>query len=134
MSAARLAQLSRPECLELIGASHFGRVGVSIDALPAVLPVVLGRLDDSVVFRTVPGTKLAFAAAGAVVAVEVDEFDRDRGDGWSVLVRGIAQEITDPVTISRARDLLDRTWLDLDHAEHYVQVGLDLVTGRRLQH
>jgi nitroimidazol reductase NimA-like FMN-containing flavoprotein (pyridoxamine 5'-phosphate oxidase superfamily) len=134
MSVARLAQLSRTECLDLIRTAQFGRVGVSIDALPAVLPVVLGRLDDTLVFRTVPGTKLASASAGAVVAVEIDEFDRDTGDGWSVLVRGVATEVEDPGTIARARDVLDATWLDETNAEHYVQVGLDLVTGRRLDH
>jgi nitroimidazol reductase NimA-like FMN-containing flavoprotein (pyridoxamine 5'-phosphate oxidase superfamily) len=127
-----LARLSRDECLDLLTTARLGRVGVSIDALPAVLPVVIGRVDDSLVFRTVPGTKLAFAAAGSVVAVEADDFDHDRGLGWSVLVRGRASEVTDPATVERARELLDATWLDEHHAEHYVQVGLDLVTGRRL--
>lgn len=132
MEIGNLARLSRDECLALLSSARLGRVGVSIDALPAVLPVVIGRIDDSLVFRTVPGTKLAFAAAGAIVAVEADDFDHDRGVGWSVLVRGRASEVTDPATIAHARELLDATWLDEHHAEHYVQVGLDLVTGRRL--
>lgn len=132
MEIGHLARLSRQECLDLLASTHLARVGVSIDALPAVLPVVIGRLDDSLVFRTVPGTKLAFAAAGAVVAVEADEFDRGTGLGWSVLVRGLAHEVTDEATIDAARRIVDATWLDGHHAEHYVQVGLDLVTGRRL--
>jgi len=129
---AQLAQLSRPECLALVDSVGFGRVGVSIGALPAVLPVVLALLGDAIVFRTAPGTKLALASTGAVVAIEMDDFERASGAGWSVLVRGLASEITDPAAIAGARSVLADTWLDDHHAQHYVRVGLDLVTGRRL--
>lgn len=132
MPTAQLAQLSRSESLALVDSVGFGRVGVSIGALPAVLPVVLGRLGDAIVFRTAPGTKLALASAGAVVAIEVDDFDRATGMGWSVLVRGLAAELMDPTEVARARSVLADTWLDDHHAQHYVRVGLDLVTGRRL--
>jgi nitroimidazol reductase NimA-like FMN-containing flavoprotein (pyridoxamine 5'-phosphate oxidase superfamily) len=133
VTTAELVQLSRTECLDLIGQACFGRIGISVDALPVVLPVLLGRIDDGVVFRTAPGTKLALASAGAVVAVEVDDLEPSTGAGWSVLVRGVASEISDPEAIARAREVLEPTWLDERHAEHYVRVGLDLVTGRRLR-
>jgi uncharacterized protein len=130
---AGLAELNRDECMALLANATFGRVGVSVDALPAILPVRIALRDDAVMFRTVPGTKLAFAASRSVLAVEADHYDPSIGDGWSVLVRGVASELVDEGEIARARELLKGSWID-GAAEHYVRVGCDLVTGRRLRH
>jgi nitroimidazol reductase NimA-like FMN-containing flavoprotein (pyridoxamine 5'-phosphate oxidase superfamily) len=126
-----LRELSRSECLDLLRDAAFGRVGVSVDALPAIFPVFLAVIDDVVVFRSAPGTKLEAAADGAIVAVEVDTVDETTGVGWSVLVRGIADELTDGPTLDAARARLGTTWLD-GAREHVVEVSTDLVTGRRL--
>ena len=125
--------MTRDECVALLASASFGRVGISVEALPAILPVTIAMMDDSVIFRTIPGTKLAFAAAGAILAVEVDEYDPSIRNGWSVLVRGTAAEITDPRAIDRARELLADSWIGDESAEHFVGVSCDLVTGRRLR-
>jgi len=126
----RLAELSRAECLALLEHTRLGRVGVSVDALPAILPVFLAMIDDVVVFRTVPGTKLSAASDGAIVAIEVDAFDETSGEGWSVLVRGVAHELSDGRHLA-ARARLRPSWID-GAPEHFVEVSADLVTGRRL--
>ncbi len=100
---AGLARLNHEQCMDLLGRSSFGRVGVSVDALPAILPVTIAVIDDAVVFRTVPGTKLAYAARNAVLAVEIDDYDPVGGEGWSVLVRGVATQLEDADEIARAR-------------------------------
>jgi nitroimidazol reductase NimA-like FMN-containing flavoprotein (pyridoxamine 5'-phosphate oxidase superfamily) len=127
----RLRELSRSECLELLRDARLGRVGVSVDALPAIFPVFITVIDDAVVFRTVPGTKLHAAGAGSIVAVEVDDVDEVTGAGWSVLVRGVAHELTGGPHLEPARDVLDSSWID-GAPEHIVEVSTDLVTGRRL--
>jgi nitroimidazol reductase NimA-like FMN-containing flavoprotein (pyridoxamine 5'-phosphate oxidase superfamily) len=132
MADRRLAEVPRGECVTLLRGASFGRLGVSIDAVPAILPVLIALHDDSVVFQTVPGTKLAAAASNTVVALEVDDFDPERREGWSVLVRGIASVITDPERRAQACDLLDGSWIVDGSAQHLVSVSLDLVTGRRL--
>jgi nitroimidazol reductase NimA-like FMN-containing flavoprotein (pyridoxamine 5'-phosphate oxidase superfamily) len=129
-----LVRLNRQECMALLATASFARVGVSVDALPAILPVTIALMDDAVVFRTVPGTKLAFASARSIIAVEADSYDSSERDGWSVLVRGVATELVDAGPIVRARDLLADSWLTNDDAAHYVSVTCDLVTGRRLVH
>ncbi|MGZ4140125.1 MAG: pyridoxamine 5'-phosphate oxidase family protein, partial [Actinomycetota bacterium] len=53
-----LRELSREECLELLAGAVVGRLGVSIRALPTILPVNFAVLRDRIVVRTVPGTKL----------------------------------------------------------------------------
>jgi nitroimidazol reductase NimA-like FMN-containing flavoprotein (pyridoxamine 5'-phosphate oxidase superfamily) len=130
---ADLTRLSREQCMALLAQSSFGRVGVSVDALPAILPVTIALLDDDVVFRTVPGTKLAYAARNAVLAVEVDDYDAKAGAGWSVLVRGVATQLENANEIERAQSVLDRSWISGAVDEHFVRVSCDLVTGRRLE-
>jgi hypothetical protein len=127
----RLSELSRSDALELLADARLARVGVSVDALPVVLPVFIVVVGDKIVFRTVPGTKLSAAVNGAIVAVEADRLDEQTGEGWSVLVRGIAREVTDTEVVHAARTRLDATWLE-GSREHLVEVTTDLVTGRRL--
>jgi nitroimidazol reductase NimA-like FMN-containing flavoprotein (pyridoxamine 5'-phosphate oxidase superfamily) len=126
-----LQELSRAECLERLRNARFGRIGVSVDALPAIFPVYLTMIDADLVFRTSPGTKLHAAATGAIVAVEVDRVDDTTATGWSVLVRGLAHELQDGPKFDAARELLGTTWLEGAH-EHLVAVSTDLVTGRHL--
>jgi uncharacterized protein len=126
-----LAEINRAECLRLLDGAALGRVGVSVDALPAIFPVFVALVDDVVVFRTVPGTKLISASGGAIVALEVDEFDLATGEGWSVLIRGQARRVTEERRAERARARLGERW-HFGAAEHLVEVHTDLLTGRRL--
>ncbi len=126
-----LPELSRSECLDLLRGAGFGRVGVSVDALPAIFPVFLTVVDDVVVFRSAPGAEPAAAGGGAIVAIEVDTVDGTTGAGWSVLVRGVAHELTAGPRLEAARARLGTTWLD-GARDHLVEVSTDLVTGRHL--
>ena len=132
-STPGIRELSSPECLRLLGSVSVGRVGVTIDALPAVLPVNFVVSDGSVVFRTVPGTKLDAATRGAVVAFEADAYgtSEDPG-GWSVLVRGVAQEVSDPAELAAARSLPLESWAFDGTADRFIRVEPTVVTGRRV--
>jgi nitroimidazol reductase NimA-like FMN-containing flavoprotein (pyridoxamine 5'-phosphate oxidase superfamily) len=85
--------IHRQECLHLLEQDRVGRVGVSDHGAPLILPVNYVLDGDAVVFRTAPGTKLQ-AALRAPVAFEVDQIDRATRSGWSVVVRGVAEEVT----------------------------------------
>jgi nitroimidazol reductase NimA-like FMN-containing flavoprotein (pyridoxamine 5'-phosphate oxidase superfamily) len=129
-----LRELSVEECFQLLGLASVGRVGVTIDALPAVLPVNFILHDGAVVFRTVPGTKLNAATASMVVAFEVDHYGANAAspDGWSVLLRGVAQEITDPAELDAVRALPLESWAFDGQADRFVKIEPVLVTGRRV--
>lgn len=58
-------KLTRAQCLELIATVPVGRIGVSIRALPVILPVNFVLVGENIVFRTIPGTKLDAAAANS---------------------------------------------------------------------
>jgi len=129
MSLDSLRHLFREECLELLAGRGLGRVSVSIGALPAILPVNYALWDDSVVFRTAPGTKLSAALMGSVVGFEVDDAVDDLSGGWSVLVVGHATEIRDVATLERVRQLPLRTWA-AGERDHFVRIPTKHISGR----
>jgi nitroimidazol reductase NimA-like FMN-containing flavoprotein (pyridoxamine 5'-phosphate oxidase superfamily) len=70
-----------------------GRIGLAFDGQPEVFPVNYATDGEIVVFRTARGTKLDQATVGRI-AFEVDGWDEETGVGWSVLLKGVAQEVT----------------------------------------
>jgi nitroimidazol reductase NimA-like FMN-containing flavoprotein (pyridoxamine 5'-phosphate oxidase superfamily) len=124
-------ELSRDECLHRLGRASFGRVGATSGALPTILPVNYRLVHDRVVFRTSPGTKLALAAAGAVVAFEVDEVDPLSHAGWSVLVIGRGRLVVDPAEQAALDAEGVPRWAS-GPEERYVTVSTTTVTGREI--
>lgn len=128
-----LEDLEHEECLALLATVPVGRVGISSEALPAILPVNFVLHDGSILFRTVPGTKLHAAVAGAVVAFEADHVGTDSEPSWSVLVRGKAEPITDPGERHRVDALVPATWAYERDANHLVRIPITLISGRRVR-
>jgi hypothetical protein len=83
------------------------------------------------VFATDEGSKLDAAVQGAVVSVEVDDVDRLYHTGWSVLVTGVAELLTDPEDIERVRRLPLQPWAPGPHL-FLVRVPSTVVSGRRI--
>jgi hydrogenase maturation protease len=126
-----LSVLSRDQCRDLLTAADIGRVIVSLSALPAAFPVNYRLVDDSIVFRTAPGTKLTAAVDQAVVGFEVDELDPRTRSGWSVLAVGPSNVVTDPREIAELDEAGITSWLD-DDLKHYVKIDIWQVSGRWL--
>lgn len=127
-----LAELTRAECLSLLATQPVGRLGVTIQALPAILPVNFALLRGRIIIRTVAGSKLEAAVAQCVVAFEVDSYHPSGGSGWSVLVRGRAREITDPRDLADIAGLALPIWVPQDGAaSRFLQIEPAQVTGRR---
>ena len=101
--------LDREECLRLLAGATIGRIGFSSRSLPIILPVNFVLDDDAIIIRTGVGTKLA-AIRDAVVAFEVDAIDPVYHTGWSVLVTGVASEVTDPLTLARIEHVALAPW------------------------
>lgn len=96
--------IDRKECLELLADHVVGRIAIVEGTGPLILPLNYGLHGEHVVFRTGPGSKLT-SSRGRQVCFEVDGFDRDTRSGWSVIVRGRLEEVTE----------LDRAFADLEH-------------------
>lgn len=129
-----LETLDRAECLRLLETAPVGRIGVSIGALPVILPVNFAVVGDRIVIRTVPGTKLDAATTRAVVAFEVDSYVPDGSSGWSVMVQGICTEIVAPEEREALATSPLRTWaFDDGVATRFVRIDMSFVTGRRFR-
>jgi nitroimidazol reductase NimA-like FMN-containing flavoprotein (pyridoxamine 5'-phosphate oxidase superfamily) len=127
-----LEVLDRDECLRLLSGAVIGRVGVSSGALPRVLPVNF-RLDgDRILIRTGRGTKLDAATANAVVAFEVDDIDPVDQTGWSVLVTGVAREVTDAGDLAQLRALPVSRWAPNRPDDRVMAISTEMVDGRRI--
>ena len=126
-----LEVLGRDACLRFLASATLGRVGVSSDALPSVVPVNFRFDGRQILIRTGVGTKLDAAVANAVVAFEVDEIDPVAHTGWSVMVTGIARELIEPGELAAARTPPLARWAPgNDH--RVIAISPELVSGRRI--
>jgi hypothetical protein len=78
-----------------------GRLGVATGQAPVVIPVNFTLRDGQVLVRVGTGF-FSQAAAGQLVAFEVDHVDLAAGTAWSVLIRGLATLIQAPTDIELA--------------------------------
>jgi nitroimidazol reductase NimA-like FMN-containing flavoprotein (pyridoxamine 5'-phosphate oxidase superfamily) len=121
--------LDDDQCLALLAATSFGRVGVTIGALPVILPVNFAVHDGDIVFATRTGTKLRAAVRQAIIAFEVDAIDPATRSGWSVLAVGSCGEVTDPALCSELQSCLDPYLAERDHV---VRMTPEFLSGRRI--
>jgi nitroimidazol reductase NimA-like FMN-containing flavoprotein (pyridoxamine 5'-phosphate oxidase superfamily) len=128
---AGLGLLDRAECLQLLGRSTFGRIGITVGALPVVLPVNYRLVDDRIVFRTGHGSKLDAATRNSIVAFEVDDIDPVSHSGWSVMVTGEAREITDPDELAHLDDAGIPHWAHSE-VDATLEVATTMLSGRRI--
>jgi len=131
MDVALLESLDRDECLTLLATVPVGRVAITDQAMPAILPVNFLVDGSDVIIRSVRGSKLAAATREAVVAFEADTFDPDERTGWSVLVVGVASHVTARAEIDRLSRLGLQPYLD-GAASHYIRIPAAHISGRRL--
>ncbi len=129
---AGLAVLSFDECLELMASSGVGRVAFLADGEIEVLPVNYTVEGARVAFRTANGSKLEAAVEQAVVAFEVDAYDDSERTGWSVVIKGRADVVTDEALIAR----LERSGLTPYATQvpkpEWVVIHPTAITGRRV--
>ncbi|HET8978893.1 MAG TPA: pyridoxamine 5'-phosphate oxidase family protein [Solirubrobacteraceae bacterium] len=130
-----LVELTRAECMALLSEGDFGRVVVSTGGsqIPMIRPVTY-RFDaasQSIVFRTVEGSKFHTLVHSGRAGFEIDGHDRDAGSGWSVIVIGTAELITRAAEIDRLARLHFSTWPDGSRL-HWVRIRTRTVSGRRL--
>jgi len=126
-----LEQLSRDECLRLVGQVPFGRIVYTRQALPAVELVNFALDGGDIIIRTDSSGKLAAATRGAVVAFEADSVDAATHAGWSVTIVGYARAVTDPQDVHRLEGSALDPWAP-GKRDHFIRISPEIVNGRRL--
>jgi uncharacterized protein len=134
-----LLELDRGECLRLVAATS-GRVGrIAVDAVdepgspPIVRPVnyVFDERSQSVVFRSGLGSKLTSILESATAVFEIDGGDPVERTGWSVIIVGKPEEVTDRAEIDRLDDLELEPWAP-GAKTHWVRISATSASGRRI--
>ena len=125
------ADVTRDDCLHLLGAGGLGRVVFTASAMPAVQPVSYVLHGDEVLFRVANGGSLSTATRHSVVGFQVDDIDPVTHVGWSVLGVGQAYAISD--TDGRAAPTPTAPGWAIETASHTVAVSLQQLTGHRIE-
>lgn len=118
--------------LELLASVPVGRVAM-IDRgelfIAPVNHVVVGR---GIAFRSGIGAKLDAGVMRHLVSFEADDYDVDARTGWSVVVKGRAELVTDPEAVAALEERGVMPWSSPDVRTHWVVVHPAAVTGRRI--
>lgn len=123
----RLITIDEQECWVLLATVPVGRLAVADgERAPLVVPVNFVIDGDTIVFLTGAGTKYD-AASARPVSFQADSFDVMYHNGWSVLVRGLAHEISD----AEASLLHVEPWAEGDRTI-WMRIVPAEITGRRI--
>jgi len=130
-----MLDLGRPECLRLLAATGVGRVVVSVAEWdhPVIRPVnyVFDESSQSVLIRSALGSKLHALLRSAKAAFEIDGTDPVGRAGWSVIIVGLSEEITNPAELQRVEGLGLEPWAPGDKG-HWIRIRANTVSGRRI--
>ncbi len=119
------------ESWDLVRQAVVGRLAVISEGAPDIFPVNFTVDRGSVVIRTAGGTKQA-AARERDVAFEVDGYDPDSAEAWSVVLKGRAVEVHDVDEVIQVMHLPLAPWTE-GSKPHFLRLVPDSVTGRRFQ-
>jgi len=130
---AVLDNMTVAECREHLAGGGIGRfLFVEPGRGPVAIPVNFRMDGDDVVFRTATGGFMSAGLHERRVSFDVDHLDDALGEGWSVLVTGKAQAVTDPAGLARAEALHIEPWAGGEKPV-YVRLTASQVTGRRIR-
>lgn len=89
---ARISEMTASECRELLQNHEVGRLAYDDDHGPMVMPVNYTVDGEDVLIATSAYGSIARSVKGHGVAFEIDGIEPASESGWSVVVRGRAEE------------------------------------------
>jgi len=129
--------LQDDECTRLLASVHIGRVALTRDSLPVILPVAFRLVGQDPVIRTGQGAVREAGRRRSVLCLEADGCAPDWSTGWSVIVTGRAELVTDQDTLVAIHRLALPDWRRPsngdDYDDLYVRIRTELISGRRFE-
>ena len=129
-------EIDRDGCMRMLAAASGGVGRIALTVSPPMIRPVNYAFDDqtqSVVFRSALGSKLQEGLSWGSAAFEIDGTDPVDQTGWSVIIVGEAEEVTDPAEIERLEDLELEPWAP-GVKTHWMRIRVTSVSGRRIVH
>ncbi|POH57800.1 pyridoxamine 5'-phosphate oxidase family protein [Arthrobacter glacialis] len=102
--------LSQDQCWQLLRGAVIGRLAVVTEDHPDIFPINYAVDNESLVFRTAEGTKLAGSTSNTPVAFEIDGYDPSTEQAWSVVLRGTVLAIRAGSGLAEAETLTLEPW------------------------
>jgi hypothetical protein len=131
-----LVTLSRGECLHLLSTGTVGRVVVTLGVgnRPVIRPVnyAFDTVSQSVVFRSTAGVKLHALSRASHACFEADALDSASRTGWSVIIDGVTEPVTDQTEIRRLEQLGLHSWVT-GASGQLMRIRARTVSGRRIE-
>lgn len=129
MADVPFTALTATECWALLRSDSLGRIALAAGGEIDIFPVnYVVDEDETIVFRTAPGTKLAELTIRPAVAFEID--GAVLGELFSVVVKGEARMLEGSEEIAAAARLPLEPWVPTVK-EHFIRITPSWVTGRR---
>jgi uncharacterized protein len=129
-------EIDRNGCMRLLAAGSGGVGRIALGVLPPTIRPLNYAFDDetqSVVFRSALGSKLRDGLSSGTAAFEIDGTDPVDQTGWSVIIAGEVEEVTDPAEIERLEAFELESWAP-GVKTHWVRIRATSVSGRRIVH
>ena len=121
--------LPEHSCWALLRFAEVARLAVAVNAQPDIFPINYVVDHGTIVFRTARGSKLS-AASSHLVAFEVDGYDAETNQAWSVVIKGRAEEIKQLHQRIESAELPLFPW-HADPKVHFVRIVPENISGRR---
>lgn len=131
-ATSEMLVVSREECLRLLRSNSFGRLAVAMDT-PVIRPVnyIFDEPSQSVVFRSAEGSKFHALLLSGNAAFEIDGIDPGSRTGWSVIIVGVTEEVTNPSEVGRLDGLGLKPWAP-GPKPHWMRIRAWTISGRRI--
>ena len=129
---SHFAEIPTSRCNELLDQHKIGRVAWDSGDGPRIMPVTYQYRNGTVVFRTAPEGPLASLARRTRVAFEVDGIDEEHEKGWSVVVLGFSEGVTNSYSLSMLWQGGPVPWAGGDRTV-FVLITPQSITGRSVQ-
>lgn len=128
-----IKELGHDECLTRMATQRLGQLGVVVDGVPLVLPMRFAMEGETVVLQTNQGAKVFHAPLNAV-SFEVNYVNWDKGEGWSVLIQGIGEDISSALDerSETLRSLTVHSWAP-PPADRWLKIIPHKITGRHVR-
>ena len=129
-------EIDRDGCMRMLAAASggVGRIAFSVPGSRASIRPVNYAFDEptqSVVFRSALGSRLLAALSSGPATFEIDGGDPVERTGWSVIIAGQGEEVTDPAEIERLEAFELEPWAP-GLKTHWVRIRATSVSGRRI--
>lgn len=122
--------LNREECLARLVAGTIGRVAFNAPGALHIVPVNYVVHGDSLVIRTSAYAELAQHGPGHEVAFEIDQIDVEHHAGWSVVLTGRLERMSDE-RVEELRDHRPEPWA-AGQRNLLLELPWREISGRRL--